>query len=147
MWRHFRALINDQLGRMEDLCAQAELPIYPWHGDISQGVKSRARKNPRGVLMITPESLEALFVLRGLEIPTLFAGTRAIIIDELHALLDNERGIHLRSLLTRLELAVGRRIRRVGLSATLADMDTVKEYLRPGRPRCCGLAGERGGRR
>ena len=129
-----RALINDQLGRMEDLCAQAELPIYPWHGDISQGVKSRARRNPRGVLMITPESLEALFVLRGLEIPTLFAGTRAIIIDELHALLDNERGIHLRSLLTRLELAVGRRIRRVGLSATLADMDTVKEYLRPGDP-------------
>ena len=129
-----RALINDQLGRMEDLCAQAELPIYPWHGDISQGVKSRARRNPRGVLMITPESLEALFVLRGLEIPTLFAGARAIIIDELHALLDNERGIHLRSLLTRLELAVGRRIRRVGLSATLADMDTVKEYLRPGDP-------------
>ena len=129
-----RALINDQLGRMEELCARAELPIYPWHGDISQGVKSRARRNPRGVLMITPESLEALFVLRGLEIPTLFAGARAIIIDELHALLDNERGIHLRSLLTRLELAVGRRIRRVGLSATLADMDTVKEYLRPGDP-------------
>ena len=129
-----RALINDQLGRMEDLCARAELPVYPWHGDISQGVKSRARRNPRGVLLITPESLEALFVLRGLEIPTLFAGTRAIIIDELHALLDNERGIHLRSLLTRLELAVGRRIRRVGLSATLADMETVKEYLRPGDP-------------
>ena len=129
-----RALINDQLGRMEDLCARAELPVYPWHGDISQGVKARARRNPRGVLMITPESLEALFVLRGLEIPTLFAGTRAIIIDELHALLDNERGIHLRSLLTRLELAVGRRIRRVGLSATLADMETVKDYLRPGDP-------------
>ena len=119
---------------MEDLCAQAELPVYPWHGDISQGVKSRARRNPRGVLLITPESLEALFVLRGLEIPTLFSGALAIIIDELHALLDNERGIHLRSLLTRLELAVGRRIRRVGLSATLADMETVKEYLRPGYP-------------
>lgn len=129
-----RALINDQLGRMEDLCERAELPVYPWHGDISQGVKSRARRNPRGVLMITPESLEALFVLKGLEIPTLFAGARAIIIDELHALLDNERGIHLRSLLARLELAVGRRIRRVGLSATLADMEAVKEYLRPGDP-------------
>ena len=129
-----RALINDQLGRMEDLCARAELPIYPWHGDISQGTKSRARRDPRGVLLITPESLEALFVLRGLEVPTLFTGARAIIIDELHALLDNERGIHLRSLLTRLELAVGRRIQRVGLSATLTEMDTVKEYLRPGDP-------------
>ena len=129
-----KALINDQLGRMEDLCKQTDLPVYPWHGDISQGVKSRARANPKGVLLITPESLEAMFVLRGLQVPTLFQGTRSVIIDELHALLDNERGIHLRSLLNRLELAVGRRIRRVGLSATLSDMELVKEYLRPGSP-------------
>ena len=126
-----RALINDQFERLEDLCVRAELPVYPWHGDIAQGVKTRARRNPRGVLLITPESLEALFVLRGFEIPALFMGTRAIIIDELHALLDNERGIHLRSLLTRLELAVNRRIRRVGLSATLGEMTLAREYLRP----------------
>ena len=129
-----KALINDQLGRMEDLCKQTDLPVYPWHGDISQGVKSRARANPKGILLITPESLEAMFVLRGLQVPTLFQGTRSIVIDELHALLDNERGIHLRSLLNRLEQAVGRRIRRVGLSATLSDMEMVKEYLRPGSP-------------
>ena len=129
-----RALINDQFQRLEDLCDKAKLPVYPWHGDISQGVKSRARKKPRGVLLITPESLEALFVLRGLEIPRLFMGARAIVIDELHALLDNERGIHLRSLLTRLELAIGRRIRRIGLSATLGKMAMAKEYLRPETP-------------
>lgn len=127
-----RALINDQFERLQDLCDGAELPVYPWHGDISQGVKARARKNPRGVLLITPESFEALFVLRGSEIPSLFMGARAIVIDELHALLDNERGVHLRSLLTRLELAVGRRIRRIGLSATLGDMTLAREYLRPG---------------
>ena len=129
-----KALINDQLGRTEDLCERTDLPVYPWHGDISQGVKSRARSNPKGILLITPESLEALFVLRGFEIPSLFMGTRSIIIDELHALLDNERGVHLRSLLSRLERAVGRRIRRVGLSATLSEMEMVKEYLRPGNP-------------
>ena len=129
-----RALINDQFERMEDLCSRADLPVYPWHGDISQGVKTRARKDPRGVLLITPESLEALFILRGLEVPALFLSTRAIVIDELHALLDNERGVHLRSLLTRLELAVGRRIRRIGLSATLSEMTMVKDYLRPGSP-------------
>ena len=134
-----KALINDQLGRMEDLCKRTDLPVYPWHGDISQGVKSRARANPKGILLITPESLEAMFVLRGLQIPSLFRGTRAIIIDELHALLDNERGVHLRSLLSRLEHAVGRQIRRVGLSATLSDMETVKEYLRPGNPEAVGL--------
>ena len=134
-----RALINDQFQRLEDLCDKAELPVHPWHGDISQGVKSRARKIPRGVLLITPESLEALFVLRGLEIPTLFMGARAIVIDELHALLDNERGIHLRSLLTRLELAIGRRIRRIGLSATLGEMAMAKEYLRPEAPETVAL--------
>ncbi len=134
-----RALINDQFERLEDLCAKTELPVFPWHGDISQGVKARARKKPRGILLITPESLEALFVLRGLEIPTLFMGVRAIVIDELHALLDTERGIHLRSLLTRLELAVGHRIRRVGLSATLGEITLTREYLRPEAPEAVEL--------
>lgn len=129
-----KALINDQFGRLSELCAKTELPVYPWHGDISLGLKSRARRKPRGVLLITPESLEALFVLRGLEIPRLFECTRAIVIDELHAFLDNERGIQVRSLLTRMELAVGRRIRRVGLSATLGEMDLTRQYLRPEAP-------------
>ena len=127
-----RALINDQFERLKDLCARTELPVYPWHGDIAQGIKVRARKSPRGVLLITPESLEALFVLRGTEIATLFASARAIIIDELHVLLDNERGVHMRSLLTRLELSVNRPIRRIGLSATLGDMALAREFLRPG---------------
>ena len=129
-----RALINDQFRRLEELCEALEMPVHPWHGDIAQGVKARARKNPGGILLITPESLEALFVLRGAEIPRLFAGTQAIVIDELHAFLDSERGVHLRSLLSRLELAVGRRIRRVGLSATLGDMTLANAYLRPEAP-------------
>ena len=129
-----RALINDQFRRLEELCEALEMPVHPWHGDIAQGVKARARKSPRGILLITPESLEAMFVLRGLEIPRLFAATQTIVIDELHALLDSERGVHLRSLLTRLELAVGRRIRRVGLSATLGDMTLANGYLRPEAP-------------
>ena len=133
-----RALINDQFRRLEDLCEALEMPVHPWHGDISQGVKARARKNPRGILLITPESLEAMFVLRGAEIPRLFADTQAIVIDELHALLDSERGVHLRSLLTRLELSVGRRIRRVGLSATLGDMALANAYLRPEAPEKVG---------
>ncbi len=129
-----RALINDQFGRLDDLCETLEMPVHPWHGDIGQSVKARARKNPGGILLITPESLEAMFVLRGAEVPSMFAYTHAIVIDELHALLDSERGIHLRSLLTRLELSVGRRIRRVGLSATLGDMRLVNAYLRPEAP-------------
>ncbi len=126
-----KALINDQFERLADLCTNLKLPVYPWHGDISQSVKIRARKHPGGVLLITPESLEALFVLRGSETPALFFSTRAIVIDELHALLNNERGIHLRSLLTRLECAANRTIRRIGLSATLGDMKMARQFLRP----------------
>ena len=97
-------------------------------------IKSRALKKPKGILLITPESLEALFVRRGLEIPRLFSATRAVVIDELHTVLDSERGIQLRSLLTRLELAVKKPIRRVGLSATLGDMNLACLYLRPDTP-------------
>ena len=133
-----RALINDQFRRLEELCAALEMPVHPWHGDISQAVKARARKIPRGILLITPESLEAMFVLHGADVPRRFADTQAIVIDELHALLDSERGVHLRSLLTRLELSVGRRIRRVGLSATLGDMELASAYLRPEAPEKVG---------
>lgn len=129
-----KALITDQAGRLEDICREAELPVVPWHGDISQSVKSRALKTPRGILLITPESLEALFIRRGLEIPRLFGATRAVVIDELHSVLDSERGVQMRSLLNRLELAVKRRVRRIGLSATLGDMELARAYLRPDDP-------------
>ena len=126
-----KALITDQARRLDDICREAELPVAPWHGDISQSVKTRALKAPKGVLLITPESLEALFIRRSLEIPRLFGTTRAVVIDELHSVLDSERGVQLRSLLKRLEFAIKRSIRRIGLSATLGDMDLARTYLRP----------------
>lgn len=129
-----KALITDQARRLEDICRDTDLPITPWHGDVSSSIKTKAAKRPRGVLLITPESLEALFIRRGLEIPRLFGATRAVVLDELHSVLDSERGIQMRSLLTRLEIALKRPIRRVGLSATLGDMELAKAYLRPDSP-------------
>lgn len=129
-----KALITDQARRLDDICREAELPVIPWHGDVPSSTKTRAIKRPRGVLLITPESLEALFIRRGLEIPRLFGATRAVILDELHSVLDSERGIQMRSLLARLEYALNRPIRRVGLSATLGDMGLAKAYLRPDSP-------------
>lgn len=129
-----KALITDQARRLDDICREAELPVIPWHGDVPSSTKTRAIKRPRGVLLITPESLEALFIRRGLEIPRLFGATRAVILDELHSVLDSERGIQMRSLLARLEQALNRPIRRVGLSATLGDMGLAKAYLRPDSP-------------
>lgn len=126
-----KALISDQARRLSDICDKTGLPVVPWHGDISSSVKTKASKNPAGIVLITPESLEALFVTRGAEIPRLFSKTKAIVIDELHTMLGTERGMQLQSLMTRIELSTGRHIRRVGLSATLGDMELAKAALRP----------------
>ena len=126
-----KALINDQFRRLEELCESLRLPVHKWHGDVSSVAKARAVTDPRGVLLITPESLEAMFVRRGLEIPALFAAVDCVVVDELHSMLDTERGMQLRSLLSRMEISVRRRVRRVGLSATLGDMQLAAAYLRP----------------
>ncbi len=126
-----KALINDQFRRLEDLCELLDVPVHKWHGDVAGSKKHRAVRDPRGVLLITPEALEAMFVRRGIEIPRLFGAARCVVVDELHSMLDTERGVQLRSLLNRMEIAVRRRIRRVGLSATLGDMRLAGSYLRP----------------
>ncbi|MBE1529537.1 ATP-dependent Lhr-like helicase [Sphingopyxis sp. OAS728] len=140
-----KALITDQARRLADICDEAGILVTPWHGDVSSSVKTRALKQPKGVLLITPESLEALFIRRGLEIARLFAATRAVVIDELHSVLDSERGVQMRSLLTRLEFVVKRPIRRIGLSATLGDMALARHYLRPDRADAVELIEAKGG--
>ena len=126
-----KALINDQFSRLDELCARVEVPVHRWHGDVSGSAKGRLLRDPDGVLLITPESLEALFVLRGHTVPRLFAGLAYVVVDELHAFIGAERGRQVQSLLHRLESAIGRRVPRVGLSATLGDMSLAAAFLRP----------------
>jgi ATP-dependent Lhr-like helicase len=126
-----KALINDQFGRLEPLCELLGIPVWPWHGDISSSSKARFLKGPRGVLLITPESLEAMLCNRGFSAPKIFANLRYIVIDELHAFIGSERGKQLQSLMQRIEVAAGARVARVGLSATLGDMGLAAEFLRP----------------
>ena len=127
-----KALINDQFSRLTSLCEMLDVPVWPWHGDISQGTKARFLKKPAGVLLITPEALEALLCNRGAHAPALFAQLEALVIDELHAFIGEERGKQLQSLLHRIESAAGRTIQRVGLSATLGDMRLAAEFMRTG---------------
>ena len=129
-----RALINDQFGRMESLCADLDVEVTKWHGDVSESVKARARKNPSGIVLITPESLEALLVRRGKEVQRLFRGLRYVVIDEMHVFLDDPRGKQLQSVLHRIDLAAGVQPVRVGLSATLADEQAARVFLRPLEP-------------
>jgi ATP-dependent Lhr-like helicase len=126
-----KALINDQWRRLEELTETLEIPVTPWHGDVGQQRKARFLKQPAGCLLITPESLEALLVRHGHGLAGLLTGLRYVVIDELHAFIGTERGKQLQSLLHRIEKTVGRRVCRIGLSATLGNMVGAAEFLRP----------------
>lgn len=126
-----KALINDQFFRMEQLCGRLDIPVYPWHGDISGSKKKKFLLNPTGILLITPESLESLFVNHGTAIPRLFSNLLYVVVDELHSFIGSERGQQLQSLLHRLECALKRKVPRIGLSATIGDMCLAARFLRP----------------
>lgn len=126
-----KALINDQFGRLARLCELLEIPVWPWHGDVSASVKAKFLKDPSGVLLITPESLEATLCNRGFYVGRIFAGVRYLVVDELHAFIGSERGKQMQSILHRIETSVGKPISRIGLSATLGDMNIAAEFLRP----------------
>jgi ATP-dependent helicase Lhr and Lhr-like helicase len=127
-----KALINDQFSRLEQLCEDLRIPVHRWHGDVSSAKKKKMLNNPSGILLITPESLEALFVIHGPRIHQLFTNLSYIVVDELHAFIGSERGKQLQSLLHRMEITQRRQIRRIALSATLGDMPLAAEFLRPG---------------
>jgi ATP-dependent Lhr-like helicase len=114
-----RALINDQFARLESLCELLEIPVHRWHGDVGAAAKRRLVEHPGGILLLTPESLESLFVNRAPQLRAIFHQLEFVVIDELHVFLGTERGRQLQSLLGRLEPLSDKVIRRVGLSATI----------------------------
>lgn len=127
-----KALINDQWQRLEGLCEALEIPVTPWHGDITASHKARFLKRPSGCLLITPESLEAMLMRQGSTATGALQAADYFVIDELHSFMGTERGKQLQSLLSRSERLIQRQVPRVGLSATLGDMNGAREFLRPG---------------
>ncbi|MDQ1292538.1 MAG: ATP-dependent helicase Lhr and Lhr-like helicase [Actinomycetota bacterium] len=126
-----KALINDQYGRLSELCERLELPVHRWHGDVASCRKSSLLRRPTGVLLITPESLESLFINHSDGIAGLLRALSWIVIDELHSFVGSARGAQLQSLLHRVEVLLGRRVPRVALSATLGDVASAARFLRP----------------
>ncbi|KAA8921391.1 DEAD/DEAH box helicase [Xanthomonas sontii] len=126
-----KALINDQFGRLERLCEDLDIPVWPWHGDISSTSKQRFFKKPHGVVLITPESLEAMLCNRGTSVAGIFKHLAYFVVDELHAFIGSERGKQLQSLLHRIDTVIDRTVPRIGLSATLGDMQAAARFLRP----------------
>jgi len=121
-----KALINDQEDRFAAFCVPTSLSVKKWHGDVPKGDRSWKGEPPH-FLMITPESLEVLLQERTLSAD--LRQVRFIIIDELHAFVETDRGVHLKVLLDRMDTITGRQVQRIGLSATTGNPEEVLRWL------------------
>ena len=96
-------------------------------GDTPQAERALLRKQPPHILVTTPESL---YVLLGSESGrAMLAGTKTVIVDEIHAIAGSKRGSHLALSLERLESLCQRRLLRIGLSATQKPIEEVARFL------------------
>jgi ATP-dependent Lhr-like helicase len=97
-------------------------------GDTSSDTKKRQRERPPQILLTTPESLALL--ISYLEAATMLAGLQTVIIDEIHAFATTKRGDQLALALSRVQ-TIAPQMRRVGLSATIADPESYQGWLAP----------------
>ena len=124
-----KALIDDQFGRLTLVLRDSNIKLTSWHGEAETGMKDSLRRDPSGILQITPESLQGLVYGDKDETKRLFGDLRFIIIDEVHSFMESDRGIQLLCCLERLQRVTGVCARRIGLSATLSDLSTAESWL------------------
>lgn len=130
-----KSLINDQFLRMQEVLDASGVVVTHWHGDVGAGHKNKLLKKPEGVLQITPESLESMLMNRSNDVVRLFHGLKYVVIDEIHAMIGQDRGSQVMCLLSRLARKIGHHPRRVGLSATIGDVSLAAEWLGMGTGR------------
>lgn len=122
------ALINDQFYRIEELCKNLDVTVTKWHGEANKTLKERLIKEPNGIVLITPESLEAMFVNKPYNVKQLFSNLKYVVIDEIHSFIGTDRGIQLKSILSRLKNVNSKSFSIVGLSATIGDYNEAKRF-------------------
>jgi len=104
-------------------------------GDTPQKERQAMLRTPPDVLITTPESLYLMLTSRARDV---LRDAEWVIVDEIHAVAQTKRGAHLALTLERLERLVGRRVQRIGLSATQRPLDEVGRFL-SGATRECTL--------
>ncbi len=134
-----KSLINDQFYRIEELLEQSGIPVTHWHGDVAQSHKKKLLENPKGILQITPESLESMLINRSNDLVRIFGDLRYVVIDELHILTGSDRGNQILCQLSRIGRLIGYHPRRIGLSATIGDPSLAAAWLSAGTGRQCDV--------
>jgi ATP-dependent Lhr-like helicase len=96
-------------------------------GDTPQNERAAMLRTPPHILVTTPESLYLLLTAERSR--AMLRTARTVIVDEIHAVIETRRGAHLALSLERLDHVTGRRLQRIGLSATQKPIETVAEFL------------------
>lgn len=122
-----RALNRDLRKRFEWWCERLSITYDVRHGDSTNAERAKHRKNPPQILLITCETLQALFLGRIMR--QHLSNVEFVIVDEVHAILDNKRGAQLSLGLERLEEITKTKFQRIGISATVGDEDEAAKLI------------------
>lgn len=124
-----RALLNNQEERLSRYANLLGRRAFKWHGDVTASSKRGFVSEPADILLTTPESLEVMLMSRKVPAERLFRGLRAVVIDEIHAFVGDDRGGHLSAVLERLSRFCGRDVQRIGLSATVGNPEDILRWV------------------
>lgn len=100
-------------------------------GDTPQKDRNRMLKYPPDILITTPESL--FIMLTSASTRKIFSTVEYLIVDEIHSICSNKRGVHLSVTVERLEHLTGKPLKRIGLSATINPLEEAAHFLAGGR--------------
>ncbi len=124
-----RALNRDLEHRLAALAREVGLTAAVRHGDTSAAARLAQSRKPPDLLLTTPETLQILLV--GHRLRAALREAREVVVDEVHELVGSDRGAQLALTLERLDALAGRRLRRIGLSATVGNPAEVARFLAP----------------
>lgn len=122
-----RSLNRDILRRLSDIGKELDIKVQVRHGDTPLSARASQAKSPPDMLVTTPETLQA--ILPGRRMREHLKGVKWTIVDEVHELATDERGVQLSVALERLTRLAGRDFQRIGLSATVGEEAKVAQFL------------------